>query len=64
MFAYYDRVQPNPGQDVGPTGIKHSNEVQKQIINKLKSGDESQFYQELKQHYAEVRDVYEQNSFN
>lgn len=49
---------------MGPTGNKPSNAVQKLIIDKLKGGDEFQFYQELKMHNAEVRDIYEQNTFN
>ena len=55
---------PNPGQEVGTTGIKPSFQVSKIIIDKLKSGDEYQFYQELKMHNVEPRDIYEQNTFN
>ena len=53
---------PNPGQEVGTTGIKPSFQVSKIIIDKLKSGDEYQFYQELKMHNVEPRDIYEQNT--
>lgn len=55
--ALYKKIQPRPGQAVGPTGAIIPPHICKILIEAVKSGDLQRFNLECSNYHVELRDI-------